>query len=371
MRRLSPSSYRAPASRAVSQRHLALGLLLSFCCGVAHAEEPAAEPQPEATPPPAPVPAQTSGSSFADGPAALAPVGLANGNTLMRGQWSLSYRYGLVHQDDMRDGTNRRSTARVLARFGETPRKRDTHVHQFGLAFAPDARVTLSAELPVFVIDTDATANAGGRFSTDIDGVGDLELRALVPFMRKGNESLQLEMGLSAPTGSTNVRARDALGSRGRLSFPQQLGSGTVDLLPGFVYRGHYTSLSWGVAGRGVFRVYENSKDYRLGNEYEVTGWLARSWTDWMSTSLRMSWQRWENIHPADPSFVDLNSSPEQDPKRQAGDLIELGPGINFKLPFAVGPRFGVEMAWPVYQTLDGPQLERDWRLTAGWQWAF
>ena len=34
-------------------------------------------------------------------------------------------------------------------------------------------------------------------------------------------------------------------------------------------------------------------------------------------------------------------------------------------------PRFGVEMTWPFYQTLDGPQLERDWQLTAGWQWAF
>ena len=80
-----------------------------------------------------------------------------------------------------------------------------------------------------------------------------------------------------------------------------------------------------------------------------------------------LSWQRTENIHPADPTF----SNPEEDPKRQAGDVIELGPGLNFKLPFVEGPRFGVEMAWPVYQHLDGPQLERDWRLTAGWKWAF
>jgi hypothetical protein len=352
-------------------RRVALLWLLTFCCGAVGADqEPAAEP-PEPAAPLASVTSEASGSSFADDPAALAPVGVVNGETLLHGQWALSYRYAFIHQDDLRDGTNRRSTSDVLARFAEAPRKRDTHVHLFGLAYAPHPRVTLSAQLPVLVIETDATANAGGNFSTDTDGVGDLELRALVPFMRKDNETLQLEMGLSAPTGSTSRRARDATGNRRRLSFPQQLGSGTVDLLPGLVYRGHHESLSWGYLARGVFRVYENSKDYRLGNEYEMSGWLARSWTDWMSTSLRLSWQRWESIHPRDRNFDNMSNSPEQDPKRQAGDLIELGPGLNFKLPFAIGPRFGIEMAWPLFQSLDGPQLERDWRLTAGWQWAF
>jgi hypothetical protein len=358
LRRWSPSLRCCSTWRALPRR-IALCWLLTCCFGAARAEDEAPEEPLEA--------AGQSGSSFADEPAALAPIGVVNGDTLMSGQWALSYRYEFIHQDDMRDGTHRDSSADVLTRFEETPRKRDTHVHLFGLAYAPHRRITLSAQLPVFVIETDATANVGGNFSTDTDGIGDLELRALVPFMRKKNETLQLEMGLSAPTGSTSRRGRDAVGDRRRLSFPQQLGSGTVDLLPGLVYRGHHESLSWGYVARGVFRVYDNSKDYRAGNEYEMSAWMARSWTDWMSTSLRMSWQRWENVNPDDRTFV----NPEEDPKRQAGDRIELGPGVNFKLPFAIGPRFGVEMAWPLFQSLDGPQLERDWRLTAGWRWAF
>ncbi|MFP6622490.1 MAG: transporter, partial [Myxococcota bacterium] len=63
--------------------------------------------------------------------------------------------------------------------------------------------------------------------------------------------------------------------------------------------------------------------------------------------------------------------NPEGDPKRLAGEFLEIGPGVNFQLPCFGEPRFGVEMTWPFYQTLDGPQLERDWQLTAGWQWAF
>ena len=46
-------------------------------------------------------------------------------------------------------------------------------------------------------------------------------------------------------------------------------------------------------------------------------------------------------------------------------------PGVNFRVPFLGGPRFGVEATWPIYQNLSGPQLERDWHLTAGWKWAY
>lgn len=301
--------------------------------------------------------------------ALLAPIGVPDGYALEEGEWAFSYRYSWIHSDDMRDGTHRESTGDLLQRFDETPRKRDLQVHEFGVAWAPHHRVTLSARLPVITQETHVVA--GGppeqRFQTESEGVGDLELRMLVPFMRKGGESLQVELGLTAPTGSIWERGRGAFGSRERLSFPQQLGSGTVDLLTGGVYRGRWRTLSWGFVGRGTFRFYENRRNYRLGNEYLLSTWLAQSWTDWMSTSLRMSWQRWENVHPEDDTTV----NPEQDPKRQAGELIDIGPGVNFRLPWLGEPRLGVEMTWPFFQTLEGPQLERDWQLTAGWQWAF
>jgi hypothetical protein len=133
------------------------------------------------------------------------------------------------------------------------------------------------------------------------------------------------------------------------------------------VYRGRWQSLSWGFLARGKFRLYENSRDYRLGDEYFLGSWVAQSWTDWMSTSVRMSWNRREAIHPED----DTTQSPEMDPKRQAGEFLDIGPGVNFQVPFAGKPRFGVEMTWPFFQTVEGPQIERDWQLTAGWKWAF
>jgi hypothetical protein len=296
-------------------------------------------------------------------------MGITDARTLAEGEWALSYRYSFIHSDDMRDGTHREGTGDVLQRFQETPRKRDKQVHLFGLSYAPHRRLTLSAKLPVITQETKRAARGSphDHFETESSGVGDLELRVLVPFMRNNRQSLQVEMGLTAPTGSTGERDRGADGRNETLSFPQQLGSGTVDLLPGLVYRGRWESLSWGFVARGTFRVYQNSRDYRLGDEYLLATWLAQSWTDWMSTSLRLSWNRWRAVHPED----DTTQDPEMDPKRQAGEFLDVGPGVNFQVPLPGSPRFGVEMTWPFFQTLEGPQLERDWQLTAGWQWAF
>ena len=313
--------------------------------------------------------------------ARLGPIGLTDTHALDAGQVAFSYRYEYVHFDDLRVDTRRRSTGNVLAdpQYTETPRSRDLQVHLLGLSWAPHRRVTLSLKLPFIQQETNVVDQTTGRFETSSKGIGDLEIRALVPFMRKQNESLQIEFGLTAPTGSFRERDTAVDGEGRRLSFPQQFGSGTVDLLTGGVYRGRWKSLSWGVAARAKWRLYENSADYRLGGEYEVSPWISQSWTDWLSTSLRFAWNRRDNIHPRDDCNPDpggtgtdtIICNPERDPKRQAFDVLEIGPGVNFRLPWLGQPRFGVEVQWPFYQDMKGPQLERDWQVTTGWKWSF
>lgn len=302
---------------------------------------------------------------FAEDPAALAPIGLPDASTLPKWGWSVSYRYSKLHFDRLRKNTNHVSVNEALLEYGEAPRRRDLQIHRVGLAFAPHERVTLAVALPVILNRTHMITASREKFATETEGVGDLELRVLVPFMRNGTQTLQIEMGLTAPTGSISEHDRNGIGESEWLSFQQQLGSGTVDLLPGFVYRGSSEYLSWGLHGRGVFRIYKNSKGYRGGDHYSLSTWVAHSFTDWMSGSVRLGWERRQNIHGADETM----QNPELHPKRHGGELIELGPGVNFKLPFDRAPRFGVEMSWPIWETVSGPQFERDWKLTAGWKW--
>ena len=44
---------------------------------------------------------------------------------------------------------------------------------------------------------------------------------------------------------------------------------------------------------------------------------------------------------------------------------------MNFKIPVLGDPRLVMEMLWPIYQSLDGPQLETDWTLYVGLQAGF
>jgi hypothetical protein len=92
-----------------------------------------------------------------------------------------------------------------------------------------------------------------------------------------------------------------------------------------------------------------------------------------------MQWRQWFDIEGQDdrlgsPMGVPAKDFvPTADPKLRAGKQLDIGPNVNFlmqKGPLS-GLRFAFEMLFPVYRDLDGPQLETDWTLTAGVQYAF
>jgi hypothetical protein len=116
----------------------------------------------------------------------------------------------------------------------------------------------------------------------------------------------------------------------------------------------------------------ENSNDYRLGNQLMLTGWTAYNWTDWLSTSIRLNGQTWGNIDGSD-SRLNPMMIPTADPDRRGGTQLNLGFGVNLYAPSGnlQGSRLAIEFELPLYRSLDGPQLETDWRLTAGLQAVF
>jgi hypothetical protein len=157
-----------------------------------------------------------------------------------------------------------------------------------------------------------------------------------------------------------------------RLDYPMQLGSGTFDLHPGLTYLGQSEHWAWWAEAAALVRVGKNANDYRLGDRYELSAWGARKWADWVSTSLRLHVSTWDNIHGADPR-IDPQMSPSADPDRQGGSRLSLAPGLSLYAPAGLlkGNRLALEVGIPIFQSLDGPQLELDWQLGVGWQWVF
>jgi len=64
---------------------------------------------------------------------------------------------------------------------------------------------------------------------------------------------------------------------------------------------------------------------------------------------------------------------PTADPGRQAGRRLDLLFGVTVYEPGGLlkGNRLSVETGFPVYQWLDGPQLETDWLISVAWDWTF
>ncbi|MEM7555920.1 MAG: transporter [Cyanobacteria bacterium P01_A01_bin.84] len=301
-----------------------------------------------------------------------APISVMGDHTHKKGEFMFSYRYMFMKMDGNRDGTDSLSNAQVLQDFMVTPDDMTMQMHMFGGMYAPSDNLTFMAMIPYVVKEMDHITRNGTRFTTNSEGFGDLKTSALYTILDKNKQRVHLNFGLSFPTGSIGERDDTPAGNDTILPYPMQIGSGTFDLLPGITYLGQSKEGSWGAQAAGTLRLGKNSNDYRLGNQFQLTGWVARNWTDFLSTSLRLTGKTWGNIAGAD-SRLNPNMIPTADPDRRAGTQVNVGLGVNLYAPEGnlKGSRLAMELELPILRDLDGPQLETDWLLTVGLQSSF
>lgn len=309
-------------------------------------------------------------------PDAHGPIGMMGEHTHNKGEFMFTYRYMYMSMDGMRNGTDRLSNADVLRQFMVTPTDMTMDMHMFMPMYGLNDTVTVMGMIPYTAKSMNHLTRPGGTFTTESDGIGDVQVIGLfrlyaVETPSIGSHRFHLNFGVSIPTGSITQRDTTPMGNV-RLPYPMQLGSGTVDLLPGITYQGSTEKVSWGTQFIYTARTGRNSQDYSFGDSWYVTGYGAYRWADWVSTSLRFNYQRWGNINGRDVTLANpaLNTVPTVDPNLQGGRRLDLLAGVNVLFPEFMGleNRLGVEAGIPVYQRLDGPQLETDWLVFAGWQ---
>jgi len=296
----------------------------------------------------------------------FAPVGVLLDHTHEKGDWTFLYRYqntkweGLVVGDD-----SIAPMVLVPQRYDSVPLSQRVQTHTFGAMYAPHPRFTFALLLPYQKREIESVGTEIEP-QMETDGIGDAKLMFMLPFVQKGREKTQFNVGVTFPTGS--IHETDGTGQR--LPYAMQLGSGTYDVYWGITYTGRHEILSWGGQFEGVYRVGENAVGYRLGSVYGASAWVAGALGRYVTTSARLTWRRTNNIHNEDPT-LDKTITPLNDNMMQAGSYLGIGPGVNILVPIFGGQRLAVEVIIPIYQNLDGPQLAQDLTWTAGWQWIF
>lgn len=327
-----------------------------------------------------------------------APIGVMGDHAHGKNEWMMSYRYMSMSMSGLADGSNGLTNQEVFDRgYMVAPQDMTMDMHMFGAMYAPSNSLTLMAMLPYVEKDMDLLRRAmpmnmgmgmgdmgmgmGGmmmpalEFSTKSSGFGDLKLSGIYKLKESSSAdsdtNVLLNFGVSLPTGAINEKDQTPMGNT-LLPYPMQLGSGTVDLLPGITYNNTGKAFNWGAQARAVIRLGDNYRGYSLGNRYEASAWIAKGWAPEVSTSLRLKAQKWGDVDGADDG-LNPNMIPTADPDNLGGERVELIAGINLMATSGAvkGNRLALEIGAPVHQDLDGPQMETDWTLTLGWQLAF
>ena len=328
-----------------------------------------------------------------------APISVMGDHTHAKGGWMLSYRYMNMQMDGMRHGSNRVSSDEVFAADGGytvTPEWMTMNMHMLGLMYAPTDKLTLMLMANYIETEMEHRINPGApamlfnvvgddKFTTQTKGLGDLKLTALYRFYLEGNRKAHFGLGLSLPTGSIDEKDRTPRPgmpptfNENQLPAPMQLGSGTLDLLPSLTYVQQFADWSWGAQASGVIRLEdENANDYRLGHKFELLSWAGYNLTDWLGLTGGLSYGytgklkgEQKDVGTAGPMGLRSVTTAFED--NYGGERLDIILGVNLLRPsgWLEGHRLSVDLRLPLWQDLNGYQLETDSVLSIGWQKAF
>lgn len=321
------------------------------------------------------------------------PAGIMGDHVHDQGQWMVGYGFMQMGMKDNRDGTSGLSPADISGDVANTsgagpgtmrivPTEMTTRMHMLSAMYGVTDRVTIMAMAHYIDRDMDHITFAGGnadleiaRFNTSTQGWGDTKLAALYDLTPEKPYSIVAKAGISLPTGS--IKERDNIinpmgnAQNIRLPYAMQLGSGTYDLEPAITYTDSKDSYSWGGQYTAQIRLGENSQDYTLGDKHKLSAWGGYQLIPWLGSTLRLTAEHEGKIEGRDTNIA----GPVQtaDPDNYGGKRLEIGVGFNItpQQPAWKAHSIAIEASLPVYQNLNGPQLERDYGITARYRFGF
>ena len=111
-----------------------------------------------------------------------------------------------------------------------------------------------------------------------------------------------------------------------------------------------------------------SDQGYRVGETFKLNAWYAHLMRDWLALSFRIEGAWKDNYHGADPDLPQAIISTNR-PDMRGGEWLRFGYGATILL--RGGNLINAEVLHPVYQDLDGIQLEDDWQFVISWSKAF
>lgn len=321
-----------------------------------------------------------------------APAGLMGDHVHHQGDMMVEYKFMHMDMRGNRIGTRRVTAAEALA-YGQglapptnvaatpTAMTMDMHMLHFMYGLTDDITLLVMPMWSSFRMDhlrndpfpPNAALN-GLPFTTETNGFDDLVLGALWRVHKTDCEDLILNLSLSVPTGDIDETTTAANPPNPQeFPYPMRHGSGTVDLRPAITYKKYLCCSSYGAQASAILPLGRNWDDYSEGAEYRASGWYSQLVNDNFALSFRVENVWRENFDGIDSDFVGVVPFPPAVISTNRGDMrggywLNLGYGAAL---LHNGHLLNLEVVRPVYQDVEGVQLEQDWTLFASWSKGF
>ena len=111
-----------------------------------------------------------------------------------------------------------------------------------------------------------------------------------------------------------------------------------------------------------------SSDNYSVSDEFRLNTWYSHSLSEKLTLSLRLE-NLWKSNFEGRDTDLLRNFTSVNRPDMRGGYWLNLGYGFNWV--FLCDQRIDLEVIHPIYQDLDGIQLEQDWALVTNWSVAF
>ena len=271
-----------------------------------------------------------------------------------------SYKYMHMEMDGPRQGTKNLTNAQVLAAgYMNTPLNMQGSMHMFGLMGHTKNGYMVMGMLPYIEKDMEMQRTNGTRFKASSHGIGDLKVSVKKNIKKTAKSKSFVTLGLSLPTGSIDQRNT----SNARLAYSMQLGSGTVDLIAG--YNSDYTYENYVLGGEinTIIRTAKNKSGYRLGNKIDAKVWASKEVANNTRLKPGLDASIIERVEGRD-STLNTAMMPGMSTENTGGKRIYASAGLHHRVMAnnaLKGSKVSFEAKVPVYQKVNGIQLEQDY----------
>ncbi len=207
-----------------------------------------------------------------------------------------------------------------------------------------------------------------GMSYTGTQSPTDTTLAAVYRIYQDDVHRVQVNLGLTFPTGGNQntftLLQPDGTYMTSRAFYAMQLGTGTYDVMPGVIYAGHLDKWSWGLGYRARLPLAANPQGYRWGDLHQFTGWFGYSWLPSITTTFRLAGTTQTPIRGTDWHI--FGKAQAANPNYYGGQLVEAFGGaiIGGKLIGYESVSIAIEAGLPVYQSLNGPQISKNWQAS-------